>query len=177
MLEFSILILVTIFITGLIVVWLLWTSIIGAGFEPTSGRIVQKMMEMAEISSNDVVYDLGSGDGRIVIKAAKKYNAMAVGIEADPLRVIWSRLVIIFSRIENKPKIIWGNFFSEKIVDATIVTLFLGPNTNQKLKRKLQKELKPGTFVVSYIWTFNEWTPIKIDKEERIYLYIVGEGY
>lgn len=130
---------------------------------------------MAEISSKDIVYDLGSGDGRIVIEASKKYNAKAVGIEADPLRVILSRLVIVFSR--NRPKIIWGNFFTEKISEATIITLFLGHKTNQKLKRKLQEELKPGTFVVSYIWTFNEWNPVKIDKEEKVYLYIVGEGY
>lgn len=157
--------------------WLLWTSIIGAGFEPTSKRLVQKMLEMAEISSKDVVYDLGSGDGRIVIEAAKKYNAKAVGIEADPLRVLWSRFAIMFSRIQNKPKIIWGNFFNEKINEATIITLFLGHRTNQKLKTKFKEELNQGTVIVSYVWTFDEWNPVKIDKKERIYLYVVGEGY
>jgi hypothetical protein len=153
----------------------MWSAVIGAGFEPTSKRLVRKMLEMAEIDSKDVLYDLGSGDGRMVLEAAKKYNASAVGIEADPIRVIWSRLFLFFSG-QKSSKIVWGNIFKEDISEATAVTLFLGHNANQKLKTKLSNELKLGTPVVSYIWTFEGWKPIKVDDEDRIYLYVIGES-
>ncbi|MGB9937000.1 MAG: methyltransferase [Methanobacterium sp.] len=175
MISLYTIILISILIISLLVVWVMWSAIIGAGFEPTSKRKVNKMLQMVEIGQNDVLYDLGSGDGRIVAEAVKKYNARAVGIEADPLRVLWSRLYLFFSRLNNY-KIIWGNFFNQDISEATAVTLFLGYDANQKLKSKLLKELKPGTSVVSYIWTFDEWMPVKVDKENRIYLYEIGRS-
>jgi precorrin-6B methylase 2 len=167
----DILIVVTV---SLIIIWIMWSSIIGAGFEPTSKDLVTKMLEMAEIGPDDVVYDLGSGDGRIVIEAVKSYGASAVGIEADPIRVLWSRMFLFFNGIQDKSKIKWGNFFNEDIIDATSVTLFLGGKTNQKLKEKLVNELKPGTKVVSYVWTFHGWNPVKVDYIDKIYLYKIG---
>jgi precorrin-6B methylase 2 len=167
----DILIVVTV---SLIIIWIMWSSIIGAGFEPTSKNLVIKMLEMAEIGPDDVVYDLGSGDGRIVIEAVKSYGASAVGIEADPIRVLWSRMFLFFNGIQDKSKIKWGNFFNEDIIDATSVTLFLGGKTNQKLKEKLVNELKPGTNVVSYVWTFHGWNPVKVDYIDKIYLYKIG---
>lgn len=152
----------------------MWTALIGAGFEPTSKRLVKKMLDMAEIDSNDILYDLGSGDGRIVFEAVKRYNAQAVGIEADPIRVLWSRLFLFF-KARGKSKIKWGNFFNHNISEATAVTLFLGPKANEKLKDKLVNELKPGTPVVTYVWTFDGWVPTKVDIEDRIYLYEIGK--
>jgi precorrin-6B methylase 2 len=165
-----------IIIISLVVIWIMWSVVIGAGFEPTSRSIVDKMLEIAEIDSNDVLYDLGSGDGRIVIEAVKSYHASGVGIEADPIRVLWSQMLLFFYGIQDKSKIKWGNFFNQDITEATAVTLFLGGKTNQKLRDKLVKELKPGTRVVSYVWTFNDWKPAKIDYNNRIYLYIIGES-
>lgn len=163
------------FVSSCIIVWIMWSALIGAGFEPTSKKITTKMLEMVEIDSNDILYDLGSGDGRIVSEAAKKYKASSVGIEADPIRVIWSRLFLVFKGLRKSSKIIWGNIFKEDISEATVVTLFLGHNTNQKLKEKLVKELKPGTPVVSYVWTFEGWQPVKVDNNDRIFLYIIGK--
>jgi hypothetical protein len=165
---------IVIIVISLIIIWIMWSAVIGAGFEPTSKNLVTKMLEMAEIGPNDVLYDLGSGDGRIVIEAVKNYGASAVGIEADPIRVLWSRIFLFFNGIQDKSKIKWGNFFKEDIIEATAVTLFLGGKTNQKLKEKLVKELKPGTVVVSYIWTFYDWTPIEVNYRDRIYLYKIG---
>jgi hypothetical protein len=152
-------------------IWILWTAVLGAGFQPTSKKIVEKMLIMAEIGPHDVLYDLGSGDGRIVAEAVKSYGARAVGIEADPIRVLWSRMYLFFNEIQGKSQIKWGNFFKEDVSEATVVTLFLGDKANQKLKVKLLKELKPGTPVVSYVWTFDDWKPIKVDQRDRIYLY------
>ena len=154
----------------------MWSAVIGAGFQPTSMNRAKKMLEMAQIGPNDVLYDIGSGDGRIVTEAVKSYGARAVGIEADPIRVLWSSIFLYLYHIRDKSKIKWGNFFNEDISEATAVTLFLGDKTNQKLREKLVKELKPGTPIVSYSWTFDNWNPVKVNYPDSIYLYIIGES-
>ncbi len=131
---------------------------------------------MAEVNSGDIIYDLGSGDGRIVITAAKKYHSRAVGIEVDPLRVLWSVLVVTVLGLHKDVKIVWSNFFHQDLSSATVVTLFLWRGTNQRLKRKFLEELKPETRVVSYYWTLEEWKPVKVDKKEQIYMYIIGKS-
>lgn len=155
---------------------MLWPLAIGAAYSPSSMKVVRKMLNMAETDSEDVVYDLGSGDGRIVIEAAKRFHALGVGVEADPLRVLWSRLKIRNLGLQNQVRIIWGNLFHQNLRHATVVMLFLWGKTNENLKEKLQKELEPGTRIVSYVWKFKGWEPITVDKKERIYLYIIGES-
>ena len=174
--TFSLFILIIMGLIGLFLIWIFWSSIIGAGFQPTSKKLVKQMLDIAEVGPEDIVYDLGSGDGRIVINAVKKYNAKAVGLEADPSRVFWSRLVIILSGIGKRAKIVWGNFFNQNISEATVVTLFLSDTANQKLKSKFLEELRPGTRVVSYVWKFKGWQPVKADENEEIYLYIIGQS-
>ncbi len=160
----------------ILIIWIFWSSIIGAGFQPTDRERVRMMLEMAGVHSNDIVYDLGSGDGRIVVDAARIYNAHAVGMEADPLRVLWSRSTIILSGLRKRVKIVWGNFFNQNISNATVVTLFLSDTANQKLKSKFRQELKPGTRIVSYVWTFKGWEPVKADRSKEIYLYVIGQS-
>ena len=174
--TFSLFILIILGLIGLFLIWIFWSSIIGAGFQPTSRKLVKQMLDMAEVGPDDIVYDLGSGDGRIVIDAVKKYNAKAVGLEADPSRVFWSRLVITLSGIGKRAKIVWGNFFNQNINEATVVTLFLSDTANQKLKSKFLEELKPGTRIVSYVWKFRGWEPVEADETEEIYLYVIGQS-
>ena len=155
---------------------ILWPLAIGAAYSPSSRRVVRKMLNMADVTPEDLVYDLGSGDGRIVTEAVQRYNALGVGVEADPIRVIWSKANIYKLGLQGHVKIIWGNLFHQNLSQATVVILFLWGRTNEKLKKKLQEELEPGTRVVSYIWKFKDWTPSKVDEKERIYLYIIGES-
>lgn len=155
---------------------MLWPLMIGAAYSPSSKSVVRKMLEMAEVDSDDVLYDLGSGDGRIVLEAARRYNARAVGIEADPLRVIWSKILVMTNGLQNQIQIVWGNLFHQNISNATVVTVFLWQRTNEKLKEKLLEELRPGSRVVSYVWIFEGWKPIKVDTKDRIYLYVIGES-
>ncbi len=176
MITISTLILIVIAIAIIFVFWVIWSDIIGAGWEPTSKRLVRKMLEMAEVNSKDIVYDLGSGDGRIVIEAARRFNANAIGIEADPLRYIWSKLMIMLLGVNQQVKIFWGNFFHKDLTPATVVTLFLSSKANQRLKLKLQEELLPGTRIVSYYWTFYGWKPDKVDRIDKIYVYIIGRN-
>lgn len=153
----------------------IWPMAIGSAWEPTSMRIVRLMLEIAEVGPADIVYDLGSGDGRILVEAARRRQARAVGIEADPFRVLWSRLMIALLDLRNRARIVWGNFFRQSISEATVVTLFLTQRTNQRLKAKLQQELKPGTRVVSHVWTFDGWLPSKVDTEAEVYMYVMGQ--
>jgi cyclopropane fatty-acyl-phospholipid synthase-like methyltransferase len=155
------------------VISVMWPMAIGSAWEPTSIKIVRTMLEMAQVGPTDVVYDLGSGDGRIVVEAARRRQARAVGIEADPLRVLWSRSAIALLNLRSRVRIVWGNFFHQTISEATVVTLFLTQRTNQRLKTKLQRELKPGTRVISHVWTFDGWHPSKVDIAAEIYMYVM----
>ena len=155
--------------------FLLGTAAIGAGWEPTSRRKVRRMLELSGVGSSDVVYDLGSGDGRIIMEAARTCNAKAVGVEADPIRVLYSRTALTLNRLDGKARVAWGNLFHADISEATVVTLFLSQGANQRLKPKLLSELRPGTRVVSYVWTFEGWSPESTDRDNELSLYIVPD--
>ena len=156
-------------------IFVIWSAPIGAGWEPTSRKKVRKMLEMSGAGPADVIYDLGSGDGRIVVEAARRFHAKAVGVEADPLRVLFSRLAISLLHLEGQARIIWGNFFHVDLSEATIVTLFLSQGTNRKLEPKLATELRPGARIVSYEWTFDGWTPTATDADDHLSLYVIRD--
>ncbi len=156
-------------------VFLLGTAAIGAGWEPTSRRKVRRMLELSGAGPSDVVYDLGSGDGRVIIEAARSCDATAVGVEADPVRVLYSRLAVSLNRLGGSVSVVWGNFFHVDLSEATVVTLFLTQGTNQRLKPKLLSELRPGARVVSYVWTFEGWAPRSADRENELTLYVVPD--
>jgi ubiquinone/menaquinone biosynthesis C-methylase UbiE len=130
------------------------------------------MLSMADVKPGDVVYDLGSGDGRIVTTTAREFFASSVGIDINPFWVFWTRVKVALFGLSGKVKVIWGNFFNQDLSRANVVTLYLEQGTNNRLKPKLEKELKPGTRVVSHVFTFDGWNPIKVDLESSIYLYI-----
>ncbi len=172
----NIILLLIVAITIIVAISIIWPLIIGAAWSPSSRRVMDKMLKTAEVDSHDILYDLGSGDGRIVAEAARKYRATVLGVEADPFRVIWSKINLRLLGLNRQTRIIWGDIFKQDISHATVVTVFLWQRTNEKLKEKLQRELKPGTRVVSHVWTFSGWTPIVVDREDRIYLYVIGKS-
>jgi hypothetical protein len=106
--------------------------------------------------------------------ATREYGARSIGIEADPFRCLYTWVRIIISGLSKKTALIWGNFFRSDLSEATIVTLFLSQNANNSLKKKLSQELKPGSRIVSYYWTFNGWRPKKVDRKLGVYLYEIG---
>ena len=153
--------------------WALWTQAIGAGWAPTPMKAVRRMLELAEVKESDTLYDLGSGDGRMVIEAARRYRARGVGIEADPLRVAVSRLIVRLKGVRGLVTIVRGNFFKESIAEASVVTLFLTQKTNQRLRQKLLG-LRDGTRIVTHLWTLDGWTLALSDEKEKVYLYVVN---
>ncbi len=152
----------------------LWPFLVrGAAWTPTPRDTVRRMLELANVTHNDRVFDLGSGDGRIIIMAAEEFGAIAIGIEIDPLRIVWSRCNVRRRGLQNKVQVVRGNFFTQDLSEATVVTVFQRTSTNKRLKAKLTSELKPGTRVVSYIHLFDGWTPAETDVDFDVFLYIV----
>jgi SAM-dependent methyltransferase len=130
-------------------------------FVPTPNDAVDKMFELAQVGAKDVVYDLGCGDGRIVISAAQRFGARGVGIDIDPHRIVEATANIKSAGVGDKVRLIEGDLFEADISEATVVTLYLLTRLNVKLRPKLLKELKPGTRVVSHAFNMGDWAPEK----------------
>ena len=154
-------------------IWIVWSVVVGAPWLPTPKSKVRKMLEFAQVKEGDVVYDLGSGDGRIIIMAAKEFGATSVGIEADPIRQRWSKLMIRRHKLRDQVHALRGNFFNFDIGEASVVTLYLGVSANNKLREKLSEELKPGTRIVSHHFVLKDWDITERDEKADLYLYVI----
>lgn len=128
-------------------------------FVPTPEEVVDAMLKVAKVTSKDVVYDLGSGDGRIAIAAAKQHGARAIGIDIDPERIAEAKENARQAGVTDKVRFIQADLFESNISEATVVTLYLLPSLNLKLMPKLMKELKPGTRIVSHAFDMGDWEP------------------
>jgi len=144
-------------------------------FVPTPTEVVEAMLKAAKVTKNDVVYDLGCGDGRIVITAAKEYGARGIGIDIDPQRISEARANAEKAGVTDRVKFLEQDLFETDFHEATVVTLYLLPSLNVKLRPKLWKELKPGTRIVSHAFDMGDWKPEQeIDVDGRtVYLWTV----
>ena len=134
-------------------------------YVPTTEPAVQAMLKLAGVKKTDVVYDLGCGDGRIVIAAAKNYGARGVGIDINPVRIAEAKENARKAGVEKLVRFEEKDLFQADIHEATVVTLFLLPTVNMKLRPKLLQDLKPGTRVVSNTFDMGDWKP---DKEATV---------
>jgi cyclopropane fatty-acyl-phospholipid synthase-like methyltransferase len=128
-------------------------------YVPTPLPVVERMLELAKVGKDDVVYDLGSGDGRIPIVAAQRYGARGVGIEINPVWVRDARAAAERLGVADRVSFRIEDLFLTDLRDATVVTLYLFPTVNAKLLPKLARELKPGTRVVSHEYLIGDWPP------------------
>jgi SAM-dependent methyltransferase len=150
-----------------------------APYVPTPQYVVDKMLELAEVTSKDVVYDLGCGDGRIVITAAKKYGAHAVGVDIDPERIRESKANAKEAGVENLVSFRLEDAMKVDVSPATVVTLYLLTSSNEALRPMLTKQLKPGARIVSHAFGMGDWLPQKTEPiphesgfNRTIYLWI-----
>jgi ribosomal protein L11 methylase PrmA len=128
-------------------------------YVPTPPEVVEAMLKVANVKAGDVVYDLGCGDGRIVVTAAQKYGARGIGIDIDPQRIKEANENVQKAGVGDRVKIMQADLFEVPISEATVVTLYLLPSLNVKLMPKLMKELKPGTRIVSHAFDMGDWKP------------------
>jgi len=134
-------------------------------YVPTPQEVVEGMLELAQVKKTDVVYDLGCGDGRIVITAAKKYGARGVGIDINPERIKEAEENARQAGVTDRVRFIQGDLFKADIHEATVVTLYLLSSVNLKLRPKLLSELRPGTRIVSNTFDMGDWKP---DKQTEV---------
>jgi SAM-dependent methyltransferase len=141
-------------------------------YVPTSMDLVNKMLDMANVGKSDVVYDLGCGDGRIVVTAAKERGARGTGIDLNPERIAEAKANAKAAGVEDRVNFMVGDLFKADFGEATVVTLYLLPSVNQKLRPQLWKQLKVGTRIVSHDFDMGpEWPPEKEEKIGRKTLY------
>jgi SAM-dependent methyltransferase len=145
---------------------------------PTPQPVVEAMLDLAKVTSSDVVYDLGSGDGRIVITAAKKYGARGVGVDIDPALVTQARRNAAAAGVADRVRFVTQDLFTANLRPATVVTLYLLQSLNERLRPKLVRELRPGTRVVSHVFNMGpEWPAaqtVTVDRS-RIFLWAIPE--
>ena len=141
-------------------------------YVPTSNGVADAMLKLANTTAADVVYDLGSGDGRIVIAAAKKYGARGVGIEIDPQLIKEATKNAAKAGVADKVTFRQEDLFKTDLSDATVVTLYLSNSINMRLRTLLQRQLKPGTRLVSHRFTMGDWMPEAQQRLEGTTIYL-----
>ncbi|MBD2412268.1 SAM-dependent methyltransferase [Nostoc calcicola FACHB-389] len=144
-------------------------------YVPTPEPVVDAMLKVAKVGKNDVLYDLGSGDGRIVNTAAQRYGTRGIGIDIDPQRIQEANDNAQKAGVTDRVKFVQQDLFNTDFSEATVVTLYLLPEINLKLRPKLLKELKPGTRIVSHAFDMGDWKPQQTLNVEgkSVYYWVV----
>jgi protein-L-isoaspartate O-methyltransferase len=140
---------------------------------PTPQPVVEAMLALAEVKKTDVIYDLGSGDGRIVITAAKQYGARGVGVELDPALVKQARQNAAAAGVSDRVRFVTQDLFTTDLRPATVVALYLLQSINERLRPKLVRELRAGARGVSHVFNMGpEWPPLKTETVERSRIFL-----
>ncbi|MFO7732221.1 MAG: class I SAM-dependent methyltransferase [Candidatus Aminicenantes bacterium] len=149
-------------------------------YVPTPVEVVDEMLRLVDIKPGDLLYDLGCGDGRIVVAAAKRFGIKAVGIDIDPVRISESNQNAIEAGVTDKVRFIEGDLFETDFRDASVITMYLLTSVNLRLRPKLLAELRPGTRLVSHSFDMGEWEPdntsvvkTSYDDERHVYFWVV----
>jgi SAM-dependent methyltransferase len=151
-------------------------------FVGTPELVGLEMLRLAGVNAGDVVYDLGSGDGRLVIAAAREFGARGIGVEIEAALVQTSRESAARAGVADRVRFLWQDLFATDLADATVVTLYLRDDVNLRLRPRLLGALRPGTRVVSHDFGMADWTPDRIqrvrgpDREHTLYLWLVPAG-
>lgn len=151
-----------------------------APYYPTPEVVVERMLKLGGLKAGEKMFDLGSGDGRVVVMAAQRFNAEATGVEIDPDLCKQSTEQIKSLGLEKKAKIIQGDVVKQDYTSADLLTVYLLPRSNEKIRPLLEKQLKKGARVVSHDFYFNAWTPVKEEhieddgegRSHTLYLYV-----
>lgn len=150
------------------------------GYIPTERELVEAMLNLAKVTSDDIIYDLGSGDGRVLITAAKNYGARGVGIDIDPDRIREANENVLKTKVSNLVEIRQQDLFACNFSEATVVFLYLLPHLNIRLRPQLFRQLKPGTRIVSHDFDMGDWQPEKIieiqtPEEATLYYWVIPQ--
>ena len=160
--------LVFLLISGL---WIIVPALYGVPWVPTRERRIRKALQLAELQPGETLYDLGAGDGRVLVMAAKEFGARAVGIEIGSVQCVLGWLRIWFSGSRHKARIRCGDFYKADVQAADVAFVYLTSTQTARLAKKLEQELHPGARVVSIAADFPDWQPNLVDRELLIFVY------
>jgi hypothetical protein len=153
------------------VIWLTVPAFYGLPWIPTREKRIRRALELAKLKPGETLFDLGAGDGRVLIMAVKEFEADAVGIEVGPAQWALGWLRILFSGSRMKARMRCGNFYKADLSGADVVFVYLTSSQTSRLRSLLERDLRPGARVVSIAADFPEWEPRKVDRESLIFLY------
>lgn len=151
--------------------WLLVPALYGVPWVPTREVRIRKALQMANLQPGESLYDLGAGDGRVLLMAVKEFDAQAVGIEVGPVQCALGWLRVLLKGSRHKVRMRCGNFYKADIRDADVVFVYLTSAQTSRLQEKLARELRPGVRVVSVAADFPDWQPELTDREMLIFVY------
>lgn len=151
--------------------WLVVPALYGVPWVPTRAARIRKALELAKLQPGEIFYDLGAGDGRVLLMAAKEFGAQAVGIEIGPVQWALGWLRILLSGSRPNARIRCGNFYRADLAEAEVVFVYLTSAQTTRLAEKLGQELRPSARVVSIAADFTEWQPALVDREKLIFVY------
>lgn len=154
-----------------------YAGFMAAPFVPTPKKVIRRALEEIKLDKNELLYDLGSGNGRVIIMASKEFGVRSVGFELSFHHYLISKLNIFLNGCIRKATARWKNFLNEDLSEANVIFIWLTPKGNRKLEEKLNKELKPGTRVAVFSSPLNFWRPYKILENEgsgKLFFYKVG---
>ena len=166
----ALLVLLALLLAALIILLLL-PALSGQPYVPASERRIRRALELAELKPGEVLYDLGSGDGRVLIAAARDFGARAVGVEISPLLYAMAWIKVQSAGVGKLVRLLCTSYYKTKLVDADVVYLYLTSGNANRLREKLGGELKTGARVVSVSADFEGWIPAELDRDALIFLY------
>jgi len=155
----------------LVLLWILVPALFGLPSKPTKPDRIRKALQLVGLKTNEVLYDLGAGDGRVLLIAAKEFGAKAVGIEVAPVQIMLIWLKIIFGGLGERVQVRLGNFYKTELGDADAVFIYATSQELPKLAPHLEKKMKPGSRLISISADFPEWEPTALDEHDLIFVY------
>lgn len=148
----------------------------GAPWHPTSPSVIRRILDFCEVKPGEIIYDLGSGDGRVLILAAQEFGLVGVGIEIDPLKAWFSRQRLRWSGVEDRVRIVRGNVHDQDFSNADILFIYLSHDTVDRLFPALLDKLKPTVKIVTYRFCLRAVSPTKVNSDKTIFLYQLNKG-
>lgn len=170
---------VGVIIGGITLLWIAWNLTLDALWQPTDTVTMRRLLYLSGVRPGDILIDLGCGDGRFVVAAAREFGARAIGYEIDPFRVLYAKIWIRLARLSDRADVIRANMYEVDVSNADVVILFLSATANFRLQRRLREQLKDGARVVSYYHPMWGWQPELIGESRDgypLYVYRMGEN-
>jgi len=160
--------LVFLLLTGL---WLIVPALYGVPWVPTREKRIRRALQLVELKADETLYDLGAGDGRVLLMAAEEFGARGVGIEIGPVQCLVGWLRILFSGSRHRVRMQCANFYKSDVSDADVVFIYATSSQTSRLLPLLERQLHPGARVVSIAADFPDWKPSLVDREALIFVY------